>query len=130
MEDTSKKYFHLFNCDNTYNLAPVEALLSEMKDKGKLSFDISVERHCFDLPTMSEVGDSEIPPLQMDVAVFVVQAHESRLSINEENAEIGYAKIYRALLQKTGENKQPHVQLYKELILFYKNRSHRYVTVV
>jgi len=39
---------------------------------------------------------------QMDLAVFVVHAHESRLSINEENAGIGYAKIYRALMRKTG----------------------------
>ena len=120
MEDT-KKHFHLFNCDKTYNLAPVEALLSEMKAKGKLSFDISIVQHCFDLPMMSEVCDSKIPELQMDVAVFAVHAHESRLSINEENAGIGYARIYRALLQKTGEHKQPHVQLYKELnILFIR----------
>ena len=38
----------------------------------------------------------------MDVAVFVVHANESRLSINEDNAGIGYARFYRALLKKTG----------------------------
>ena len=38
----------------------------------------------------------------MDIAFFVVHANESRLSINEENAGIGYAKIYRALLEATG----------------------------
>jgi len=41
--------------------------------------------------------------MQMAYAIFVVHANESRLSINEENAGIGYAKLYRALLQKTGE---------------------------
>ena len=41
-----------------------------------------------------------IPTLDMDVAVFVVHANESRLSINEDNAGIGYARIYRALLKK------------------------------
>jgi len=40
----------------------------------------------------------------MDLAVFVVHANESRLSINEENAGIGYAKIYRALVQATGKS--------------------------
>lgn len=44
--------------------------------------------------------------LQMDYAVFAVHAHESRLSINEDNAGIGYAKIYRALLKATGESKR------------------------
>jgi len=39
---------------------------------------------------------------QMDFAIFVVHANESRLSINEENAGIGYAKIYKALVEKTG----------------------------
>ena len=38
----------------------------------------------------------------MDVAVFVVHANESRLSIKEQNAGIGYARIYRALLKNTG----------------------------
>lgn len=44
----------------------------------------------------------------MDYAVLVVHAHESRLSINEDNAGIGYAKIYRALLQATG---RPNVNI-------------------
>ena len=38
------------------------------------------------------------------MAFFVVHAHESRLSINEDNAGIGYAKVYRALLEATGEH--------------------------
>ena len=60
-----KKRVHLFNCDNTYKLEPVEKLLE-----------------------MSEMFD-KIPTLGMDMAFFVVHAHESRLSINEDNAGIG-----------------------------------------
>ena len=51
---------------------------------------------------MPEVCEKTLPELVMDVAVFVVHAKESRLSINEDNAGISYAKFYRALLQKTG----------------------------
>ena len=51
---------------------------------------------------MSDVCENVIPQLQIDYAVLVVHAHESRLSLNEDNAGIGYAKIYRALLRETG----------------------------
>ena len=51
---------------------------------------------------MTDVCGKTIPMLQMDYAVFVVHAHESRLSINEENAGIGYAEIYKTLLRATG----------------------------
>ena len=40
---------------------------------------------------------------RMDCAIFAVNANESRLSINEENARVGYAKLYRALLRATGK---------------------------
>ena len=102
-EIETEKHFHLFNCDKTYNLAPVQSLLSETKDK--LGFDFSVTQHYFDLQKMSEMCESIISEPQMDFAIFVVHAHESRLSINEENAGIGYAKIYKTLQQKTGEYK-------------------------
>ena len=93
--------FHIFNCDNTYKLEPVEALLLKMKDKHKL--EIMFEKRYFRLHQMSEMSQTTIPKLQMDYAIFVVQAHESRLSINEDNAGIGYASFYRALLQATGK---------------------------
>ena len=95
--DTNKQ-FHLFNCDETYKLDSVQSLLSETK----LGFDISIVLHNFGLSEMSEECESIMSEPQMDLAIFVVHAHESRLSINEENAGIGYAKIYKALLQKTG----------------------------
>lgn len=99
------KKVHLFNCDRTYKLDAVEGLLKATK--AKLGFDQEpdpvVEKHYFSVAQMHEVADITIPKLKIDVAFFVVHAHESRLSINEDNAGIGYAKIYRALLEATGE---------------------------
>ena len=102
----SKKRIHIFNCDNTYKLEPVEKLLEETKKKFPEKFKSihvkPVERHSFRLTQMSEMVD-KIPTLEMDMAFFVVHANESRLSINEDNAGIGYTRIYRALLQATGK---------------------------
>ncbi|XP_078380107.1 uncharacterized protein LOC144663044 isoform X3 [Oculina patagonica] len=99
MMERNSMRIHLFNCDNTYSLDTVEALLRKMEDKNK--FKIAVDKRCFRLQQMPEICET-IPQLQMDFAIFVVHAHESRLSINEDNAGIGYAKIYRTLLQVTG----------------------------
>ena len=92
---------HLFNCDQTYKFDAVEKWL----EREKTTQGFSVQQHYFSLSKMTEMSEETIPGLNMDLAVFVVHAHESRLSINEENAGIGYAKIYRALLQKTGRSK-------------------------
>jgi len=97
-----EKKVHLFNCDSLFNLDSVQSLFTP-EVRSKLGFNISVEKHYFELSQMSEMSESTIPGLQIDLAVFVVQANESRLSINEDNAGIGYAKIYRALVQATGE---------------------------
>ena len=95
-----QKRFYLFNCDNTYSLETVEKLMLEAGDK--YGFKIPVDRLCFCLERMAKVCDRTLPHLVMDYAIFVVHADESRLSINEDNAGIGYARLYRALLQKTG----------------------------
>ena len=71
--------------------------------KSKLGLELTTKEHYFSLSQMTEWSNKTIPELDMDVAVFVVHAHESRLSINEENAGIGYAKIYRALLDATSK---------------------------
>ncbi|CAH3163888.1 unnamed protein product [Porites lobata] len=94
---------HLFNCDQTYKLDVVEKLFKAIEPK--LNFAFSIQSRYFVLRDMSQVCENIIPDQIKvdDVAVFVVHAHESRLSINEENAGIGYAKIYKALLQATGE---------------------------
>ena len=99
-KEENQTCFHLFNCDKTFKFHSVEKLLRDIEEK--LSFKISVEKHYFNLSQMSEMCDSIKSELPMDFALFVVHAHESRLSINEENAGIGYAKIYQALLEKTG----------------------------
>ena len=96
---SAEKVF-LFNCDNTYNLEIVERFLLEVEEK--YGFKFSVDRLYFGLQRMAEVCDRIIPTLDMDVAVFVVYANESRLSMNEDNPGDGYARIYRALLKKTG----------------------------
>ena len=88
---------YLFNCDRTYKLNVVEDWLKAVAKSSNV-----VSRY-FSLSEMTQLSDRTIPELEMDVAVLVVQAHESRLSINEENAGIGYAKLYRALLEKTGK---------------------------
>ena len=91
----------LFNCDKTYKLDVVERFLKGMKEKH--GFNISIEKFDFRLEQMTEISEITIPQLQIDIAIFVVNANESRLSINEDNAGIGYAKIYRALLKATGK---------------------------
>ena len=91
--------FHLFNCDNVYPLSIVEDLL--MSTKARLGFEFSVEKHNFTLSEMSELSTT-IPAMKMDFAMFVVHAHESVLIINNDNLEHGYAKVYRALLEATG----------------------------
>lgn len=48
----------------------------------------------------------QIPTLEMGMAFFMVHAHECVLSINEDDADIGYAKIYRVLLQATGKERK------------------------
>ena len=97
-EITSFKVY-LFNCDRTYKLEKVEALLRAVEEKS--NFEFSVTQQYFPLPQMTEIS-TQVGAYQMDFAVFVVHANESRLSINEEKAGIGYAKIYKALLSATG----------------------------
>ena len=89
--------FHLFNCDNTYNLNAVDAALL-LKLEDKLKFKVAVEKRYFRQQLMKKICETVIPKLQVDVAIFVVHAHESRLSFNEDNAGIGCARFYGALL--------------------------------
>lgn len=91
---------YLFNCDNTCSLDPIESLFLTVQKDAKMRF--AVGKRNFRLHEMTQMCETVIPGLQMDFAIFAVNAHESRLSINEDNAGIGYAKIYRALLKATG----------------------------
>lgn len=102
----SSKCFYLFNCDKTYDLDVVEKLLDVIKTK-TTGIDIQSKKEYFRLHHMPEltktIDDQTSDGKMMDYAIFAVNAHESRLSINEDNAGIGYANIYRALLRATGE---------------------------
>ena len=102
----SSKCFYLFNCDKTYDLDVVEKLLDVIQTK-TTGIDIQSKKKYFRLHHMPEltktIDDQTSDGQTMDYAIFAVHAHESRLSINEDNAGIGYAKIYRALLRATGE---------------------------
>ena len=93
--------FHLFNSDRTYSMDRVVDLLDSVK--GELPFSFTVEQHPFPLSRMKDLSE-EVSSFDMDYAVFVVHANESRLSINEENAGIGYAVLFKALLRATGLN--------------------------
>ncbi len=100
-KEENRKCFHLFNCDKTYKLDAVENLLKAIE--GKVNFDITIStKKYFGLSEMSELCETVKSGPPMDFAIFVVHAHESRLSINEDNAGIGYARFYRALLQAAG----------------------------
>ena len=102
----STKCFHLLNCDNTYDLDVVVKLLDVIKTK-TTGIDIQSKKEYFRLHHMSEltktIEDKTSDKRRMDYAIFAVNANESRLSINEENARVGYAKLYRALLRATGK---------------------------
>ena len=93
--------FYLFNCDHTYDLKTVEELLVVVEEK--YGFKIAAEPLYFGLKQMTELADETLPTLDMDFAIFALHANESRLSINETNAGSGYAKLYQALLQSTGQ---------------------------
>ena len=101
MAERASQKGYLFNCDHLYNLDVVEKFLLEMDEKHGLN--IATDKLYFGVNRMKELCETTIPQLQMDFACFVVHANESRLSINEDNAGIGYMKIYRALLEATGE---------------------------
>ena len=110
--------FCLFNCDHTYDLKIVEEFLLEEDEKGK--YKISVDSLYFGLRRMTEMVETTLPTLEMDCAIFVVHANESRLSINEDNAGIGYARLYKALLQATGEFK---MYLFKMFLQEYQLKT-------
>ena len=110
-KDGGMKWVHLFNCDKTYKLDVVEKLFNAIKDKLRIDISIATPKY-FALFEMTELCKTIQSEPNMDFAVFVVHAHESRLSINEDNAGIGYARFYRALLGKTGESMCRHILSY------------------
>ena len=57
--DRTLTRFHLFNCDNTYNLNTVGALLLKMEDKLRLK--IAVKKRYFRLQQMSDISETAVP---------------------------------------------------------------------
>ena len=98
-----QKKIYIFNCDHLYELRVIVDLLNSSKPilHDKFGFDFTVEHHYFFLTEMDELSEKVIPAQKMDFAVFVVHAHESRVSINDGR---GYTKVYRALMRATGKN--------------------------
>ncbi|XP_078684623.1 uncharacterized protein LOC144918057 [Branchiostoma floridae x Branchiostoma belcheri] len=84
----------IINCDETYPLDSVEALVKKSSQATCVETTIKPVR--FSLPKLAEVSE-EVKRKQLLCAILVLNAHESRLSINEKNAGIGYAVLYRAL---------------------------------
>ena len=77
----------------------------------KHGFKFSTDKRYFNVNEMPKFCETTLPRLEMDFAILVVHAEESRLSINEDNAGIGYTMIYRALLQATGERSRTEVRV-------------------
>ena len=102
-EGIASKSCFLFNCDHTCSLEPAQNLLKSIEEQVGFVISPIVQRY-FDLHKMADMcEDIKKATDVMDFAIFAVHANESRLSINEENAGIGYAMFYRTLMEKTGE---------------------------
>lgn len=100
-EGIASKSCFLFNCDHTCSLEPAQNLLKSIEEQVGFVISPIVQRY-FDLHKMADMcEDIKKATDVMDFAIFVVHANESRLSINEENAGIGYAMFYRTLMEKT-----------------------------
>ncbi|XP_019636251.1 PREDICTED: uncharacterized protein LOC109478880 [Branchiostoma belcheri] len=84
----------IVNCDGTYPLDSVVSLFQSVT-KGK---EVVTHPLILQLSQLQAVSE-KVRRRQLLCGVFVVNAYESRLSINEENAGIGYAVLYRALLE-------------------------------
>ena len=97
------KTFHIFNSDRTYSMDRVVDLLDSVK--AELPFSFTVKRHSFSLSRMRDLSE-EVSSFDMDYAVFVVHANESRLSINDGNIESSYTVLFQALLRATGLTEQ------------------------
>ena len=96
------KRFYIFNCDNTYKLEIVENVLLQVEEK--YGYKISVDGLNFGLQRMVEVCEKPVTQASAGDGLRCFCCACKRISslINEDNAGIGYARIYRALLQKTG----------------------------
>ncbi|XP_019622051.1 PREDICTED: uncharacterized protein LOC109468239 isoform X1 [Branchiostoma belcheri] len=87
----------LVNCDKTYSLESVEELIKVAKN-ACVGSNIRIEKQYCNVSQLQAVSE-KVRQRRLLCGVLVVNAYESRLSINEEKAGIGYAVLYRALLE-------------------------------
>ena len=90
------KLCYIFSSNDNCNLDVVGKLLSCIKEK--LGIKMLAFKNHFSLSDTTEMCESIIPDLPMDLAVFVVHANEDRFLIDEDSA-----RIYRALWKATGK---------------------------
>ncbi|XP_058952417.2 uncharacterized protein [Pocillopora verrucosa] len=121
---SEKKRVHLFNCDNTYDLTVVNTWILAVQEK--IPFTFTVSKHYFSLRDMSKLCENTISKLHIDFAFLVVNAEESRLLFNDSKEESGYTKVYRALLDATGEK----VSVVIGGDSHYKNQEEEYQNVL
>eukprot|EP00026_Physarum_polycephalum_P008483 Phypoly_transcript_08570.p1 GENE.Phypoly_transcript_08570~~Phypoly_transcript_08570.p1 ORF type:complete len:389 (+),score=77.22 Phypoly_transcript_08570:133-1299(+) len=94
--DSDRIKVTLYNSDHTVNLSQV---IKPLFEKTKFEFDVT-ERY-FPAQQKQIAAELESQTDPGSIAVLAVHAHESRLSINEQRAGIGYRLIYQALLKHT-----------------------------
>ena len=94
--------FHLFNCDGTCRLEPVDSLLRAVEKK--VDFKITIKKHSQNTAQLLKI----IPELKMDYAVFVVHARDSSRSFNDDSN----GKIYNALKKRTGSGWSSLISIY------------------
>ncbi|XP_077984307.1 uncharacterized protein LOC144438951 [Glandiceps talaboti] len=91
----------LINCDRLVNLEDIKHDLFSFPNASTV-VDAKVEY--FALKDMDSKADNiKTRQNKPDMAIFVVNANESRLSINEPSAGIGYTEMYTALQHATGD---------------------------
>ncbi|XP_035681613.1 uncharacterized protein LOC118419358 [Branchiostoma floridae] len=89
----------IINCDDTFPLDSVHELVE--KSSQATGIKTRIKRTRFQLSDLKETSEKVKSEREekgkLLCAILVLHAHESRLSVNEKNAGIGYAVLYRAL---------------------------------
>ncbi|XP_077984289.1 uncharacterized protein LOC144438936 [Glandiceps talaboti] len=103
MEATKRIKVLMMNCDNLVNLDEIKKHL--FLETHEEYFSVKSEYFCIDeIHSRSKELDERSRDEKHDIGIFAVHANESRLSINEKKAGIGYARIYNSLRQITDDN--------------------------
>ena len=93
MEDNKK--VAIFHCDNL--VLGLDDIATNIESVLKLP----VEKHCLAISEMGKVVES-LREEQFKLTALVLHAEETRLSVNEPHAAIGYTALYRRLRSVSG----------------------------